>query len=62
LEERGDAALCFEDLPTLVAAHADRRKRPRPGRRGGLYDFAHRTLATDWGTVLYLHCDQLIAA
>jgi hypothetical protein len=25
-----------------------------PGRRGGLYDFTRRVLATDWGTQLYL--------
>ena len=38
-----------EGIPTLVAPDADRRKQPRPGRRGGLYDFARRVLATDWG-------------
>ena len=32
--------LCGEGIPTLVAPDADRRKEPRPGRRGGLYDFA----------------------
>jgi transposase len=47
-------ALCAEGVPTLVAADADRRKQPRPGRRGGLYDFARRVLATDWGNQLYL--------
>jgi transposase len=47
-------ALCAEGIPTLVAPDADRRKQPRPGRRGGLYDFARRILATDWGSELYL--------
>ena len=47
-------ALCGEGIPTLVAPDADRRKEPRPGRRGGSYDFARRVLATDWGKQLYL--------
>jgi transposase len=47
-------ALCAQGIPTLVAPDADRRKAPRPGRRGGLYDFARRVLATDWGAELYL--------
>ena len=47
-------ALCGEGIPTLVAPDADRRKQPRPGRRGGLYDFARGVLATDWGKQLYL--------
>ena len=46
--------LCGEGIPTLVAPDADRRKQPRPGRRGGPYDFARRVLATDWGQQLYL--------
>ena len=46
--------LCGEGIPTLVAPDADRRKQPRPGRRGGPYDFARRVLATDWGKQLYL--------
>jgi hypothetical protein len=46
--------LCGEGIPTLVAPDADRRKEPRPGRRGGRYDFARRVLATDWGKQLYL--------
>jgi transposase len=46
--------LCGEGIPTLVAPDADRRKAPRPGRRGGPYDFARRVLATDWGKDLYL--------
>jgi transposase len=47
-------ALCGEGIATLVAPDADRRKEPRPGRRGGLYDFTRRVLATDWGAQLYL--------
>jgi len=46
--------LCGAGIPTLVAPDADRRKEPRPGRRGGPYDFARRVLATDWGKQLYL--------
>jgi len=46
--------LSEEGIATLVAPDADRRKEPRPGRRGGRYDFARRVLATDWGKELYL--------
>jgi Transposase DDE domain len=46
--------LCGQGIPTLVAPDADRRKEPRPGRRGGLYDFARGVLATEWGAELYL--------
>src|SRR5215211_1340678 len=53
-------ALCAEGIPTLVAPDADRRKQPRPGRRGGLYDFARRVLASDWGTQLYLHRQGMV--
>jgi hypothetical protein len=47
-------ALCGEGIATLVAPDADRRKEPRPGRRGGRYDFVRPVLATDWGKALYL--------
>jgi hypothetical protein len=47
-------ALVGQGIQTLVAPDADKRKQPRPGRRGGLYDFARRVLATDWGGELYL--------
>jgi hypothetical protein len=47
-------AIVGQGIQTLVAPDADRRKEPRPGRRGGLYDFARRVLATDWGKELYL--------
>src|SRR4051812_9395084 len=53
-------ALCAEGIPTLVAPDADRRTEPRPGRRGGLYDFARRVLATDWGTELYLQRQGMV--
>src|SRR5215204_5591096 len=46
--------LCGEGVPTLVAPDADRRKEPRPGRRGGRYDFARRVLASHWGKQLCL--------
>ena len=46
--------LVAQGIQTLVAPDADRRKEPRPGRRGGLYDFTRRVLATDWGKELYL--------
>ncbi len=53
---RNDAieAIVGQGIQTLVAPDADRRKEPRPGRRGGLYDFTRRVLATDWGAELYL--------
>ena len=47
-------ALADQGIRPLIAPDADRRKAPRPGRRGGLYDFARRVLATDWGKQLYL--------
>src|SRR5215216_3538346 len=47
-------AIVSEGIRTLVAPDADRRKEPRPGRRGGLYDFTRRVLATDAGKDLYL--------
>src|SRR5829696_3631335 len=53
-------ALCAEGIPTLVAPDADRRKQPRPGRRGGLYDFTRRVLATDWGKELYLRRQGIV--
>src|SRR4051812_18693128 len=43
-------ALAAEGLQPLVAPDADRRKEPRPGRRGGLYDFMRRVLATERGS------------
>ena len=46
-------ALVAQGIQTLVAPDADRRKEPRPGRRGGLYDFMRRVLATDRGSELY---------
>jgi transposase len=53
---RNDAieALVNQGIQTLVAPDADRRKEPRPGRRGGLYDFTRRVLSTDHGKQLYL--------
>jgi hypothetical protein len=47
-------ALVNQGIQTLIAPDADRRKEARPGRRGGLYDFTRRVLATDWGSELYL--------
>jgi hypothetical protein len=43
-----------------VAPDADRRKQPRPGRRGGIYDFARRVLATDWRKELYLRHQGMV--
>jgi transposase len=53
-ENEAIEALVAQGIQTLVAPDADRRKEPRPGRRGGLYDFTRRVLATDWGSELYL--------
>ena len=47
-------AIVSQGIQTLIAPDADRRKEPRPGRRGGLYDFTRRVLQTDWGKELYL--------
>jgi transposase len=46
-------AIVAQGIQTLIAPDADRRKEPRPGRRGGLYDFTRRVLATDRGKQLY---------
>jgi Transposase DDE domain len=54
LENEAIEALVGQGIQTLVAPDADKRKEPRPGRRGGLYDFTRRILATDWGAELYL--------
>jgi hypothetical protein len=53
-------ALIGQGIQLLVAPDADRRKEPRPGRRGGLYDFTRRVLATDWGGALYLKRQGMI--
>jgi transposase len=47
-------AIVNNGIQTLIAPDADSRKEPRPGRRGGLYDFVRRILQTDWGKQLYL--------
>ena len=53
-------AIVAQGSQILVAPDADRRKESRPGRRGGLYDFARRVLATDWGKELYLRRQGII--
>ena len=59
---RNDAidALVSQGIATLVAPDADRPKEPRPGRSGGLYDFARRVLATDSGKALHLRRQGLV--
>src|SRR5919108_4409538 len=47
-------AIISQGTQTLIAPDADSRKEPRPGRRGGLYDFVRRILQTEWGKQLYL--------
>ena len=47
-------AVVNRGIQVLIAPDADRRKEPRPGRRGGLYDFTRRILASEWGKQLYL--------
>jgi hypothetical protein len=44
----------LKGIEALVAPQADRRKEPRPGRRGGIYDVTGRLLATDSGRELSL--------
>lgn len=46
-------AIVGRGIQTLIAPDADSRKEPRPGRRGGLYDFTRRVLGTEWGKALY---------
>jgi transposase len=52
--------LTAQGIQMLVAPDADRRKEPRPGRRGGLYDFMRRVLATDRGQQLYAQRQVLV--
>src|SRR3954447_18655817 len=52
-------ALAGQGLQPLVAPDADRRKEPRPGRRGGLYDFMRRVLAPVRGPAFYRHLEVL---
>ncbi len=40
-------------MTPLVAPDADSRKEPRPGRRGGPYDFMRSVLRSDEGSALY---------
>jgi hypothetical protein len=54
------AAIVSQGIEVLVAPDADRRKEPRPGRRGGLYDFTRRVLATDFGKQLYLRRQGIV--
>jgi transposase len=52
--DNGDIqALAGEGIQPLVAPDAHKRKGPRPGRRGGIYDFMRRVLETDHGAALY---------
>jgi DDE family transposase len=53
-------ALVAQGIQTLVAPDADRRKEPRPGRRGALYDFMRRVLATDIGLQLYARRQTIV--
>jgi transposase len=53
---RGDAierVVNEHHIQTLIAPDADKRNGPRPGRRGGLYDFTRRILASEGGAELY---------
>jgi transposase len=53
-------ALIGQGIQTLVAPDADCRKEPRPGRRGGLYDFTRRVLSTESAKQLYLKRQGMI--
>jgi len=53
-------SIVSQGIQTLIAPDADSRKEPRPGRRGGLYDFTRRVLATDWGKKLYLRRQGMV--
>jgi len=55
----------IETLPArgiqpLVAPDADRRAEPRPGRRGGLYDFMRRVLTSERGSELYARRQAIV--
>jgi Transposase DDE domain len=53
-------ALAAQGIVPIVAPDADRRREPRPGRRGGLYDFMRRVLATDHGGALYAERQAIV--
>jgi transposase len=52
--------LVAQGIQTLVAPDADRRKEPSTNRRGGLYDFMRRVLASDHGAQLYARRQAVI--
>ena len=53
-------ALVAEGIQTLVAPDADRRREPSRNRRGGLYEFMRRVLATNHGSQLYARRQAVI--
>jgi hypothetical protein len=59
-KNEGIEALAAQRIQPIIAPDADRRKEPRPGRRGGLYDFMRRVMATDHGAELYRRRQAMI--
>jgi Transposase DDE domain len=44
----------------LIRPESGRRTTPRPGWRGGIYDFLRRVLATEHGQALYRQREHII--
>jgi transposase len=59
-QKQGIQDLVNQGMQTLVPPDAHKRKGPRPGRRGGIYDFMRRVLATDHATALYKKRQALV--
>jgi transposase len=52
--------LAADGIPVLIRPESGLRTTPRPGWRGGIYDFMRRVLATEHGKALYRQRQHLI--
>jgi hypothetical protein len=49
-----------DGIPVLIRPESGLRTMPRPGGRGGIYDFMRRVLATEHGKALYRQRQHII--
>jgi transposase len=49
-----------DGIPVLIRPESGLRTTPRPGWRGGIYDFMRHTLQTDYGAALYRQRQHII--
>src|SRR4029079_17809000 len=52
--------LAADGIPVLIPPDSGLRTTPRPGWRGGIYDFMRRVLATEHGKALYQQRQHII--